>query len=165
MSCLVRPSEAATLAIHACALIAAADGRALTTSQMAGSIGASSAHLAKVLQRLSHSGVVAGRRGPGGGFRLTAKPALVSLLRVYEAVDGRLGGSGCLMAVPMCTGAACPLASLLGQVESRIAEGLSGVTLADFGPAVTRALAKRAARKPRDTHERGSRTNSRKKGR
>ncbi len=55
MSTIVRPSEAANLAVHACALMATAGGAALTTSHMAGAIGASEAHLSKVLQRLSHS--------------------------------------------------------------------------------------------------------------
>lgn len=165
MSSLVRPSEAATLAIHACALMAAAGGAALTTSQMAGAIGASEAHLSKVLQRLSHSGLVAGRRGPGGGFTLAEKPASVSLRRVYEAVEGPLAGSGCLMGVPLCRGTSCPLASLLEQVGSRIAEGLSGVTLAELGPAVTRGLAKRTTQKPGQTRARRSRTHGTRKGR
>ena len=165
MSSLVRPSEAATLAIHACALMAAAGGAALTTSQMAGAIGASEAHLSKVLQRLSHSGLVAGRRGPGGGFTLAEEPASVSLLRVYEAVDGALTGSGCLMGVPMCRGTECPLSSLLGEVEARIAEGLSAVTLADLGPAVSRGLSKRATRKPERTRARGRRTHGATTGR
>jgi Rrf2 family transcriptional regulator, nitric oxide-sensitive transcriptional repressor len=165
MSTLVRPSEAANLAIHACALMAAAGGAALTTSCMAGAIGASEAHLSKVLQRLSRAGLVAGTRGPGGGFKLAAAPASLSLRRVYEAVEGPLDGSGCLMGVPMCRGAACPLASLLGQVESRIAEGLSDVTLAELGPAVTRGLAKGTARKHGRSHARGTGTRSRTKGR
>lgn len=165
MSSLVRPSEAANLAIHACALLAGAGGAALTTSRMAVAIGASEAHLSKVLQRLSRAGLVAGTRGPGGGFRLAAAPASMSLRSVYEAVEGPLDDSGCLMGVPMCRSAACPLASLLGQVESRIAEGLSGVTLAELGPAVARGLAKGAARKAKRSHARGTRTHNKTKGR
>lgn len=165
MSSLVRPSEAATLAVHACALLAAAGGDALTTSQMAGAIGASEAHLSKVLQRLSHSGLVAGRRGPGGGFTLAEDPGSVSLARVYEAVEGPLAGSGCLMGVPLCRGASCPLASLLGDVESRIAEGLSGVTLSEFGPAVRRGLAKRPTQKPGRRPRRGNGAHDKRRGR
>lgn len=165
MSTLVRPSEAANLAVHACALMAAAGGAALTTSQMAGAIGASEAHLSKVLQRLAHSGLVTGRRGPGGGFMLAEPPADVSLLRVYEAVEGPLTGSGCLMGVPLCGGTACPLSSLLGEVEARIAKGLSDVTLADLGPAVRRGLAKGAARKRNQTGRRARRTQGMTKGR
>jgi Rrf2 family transcriptional regulator, nitric oxide-sensitive transcriptional repressor len=165
MSSLVRPSEAATLAIHACALMAAASGAALTTSQMATAIGASEAHLSKVLQRLSRAGIAGGTRGPGGGFRLTAKPASVSLRRVYEAVEGPVVGSGCLMGVPMCHGTACVVASLLGDVESRIVDGLSGVTLADLAPTVKRGLATRTARPPKQRIARGTKAHSGTKGR
>jgi len=165
MSTLIRPSEAVNLAVHACALMAAAGGAALTTSQMAGAIGASEAHLSKVLQRLSHSRLVTGRRGPGGGFTLTEPPAAVSLLRVYEAVEGPLTGSGCLMGVPMCGGTPCPMSSLLGEVEARIAEGLSDVTLADLGPAVRRGLAKGAARKRNQARTRARRIQNTTKGR
>jgi Rrf2 family protein len=165
MSNLVRPSEAAALAIHACALMAAAGGAAMTVKRMAGAIGASEAHLSKVLQRLSRAGLVTGTRGPGGGFKLALKPASVSLRRVYEAVEGPLVGSGCLIGVPLCRGALCPLASLLERVEREIAGGLSRVTLADLAPAVTRGLSKTTTRKPRQTRARENGTRSSRKGR
>ena len=161
MNGLLRPSEAATLAIHACGALAAAPNRPLTTSEIASAIGASAAHLSKVLQRLSHAGIVQGRRGPSGGFTLADDPASLSLRRVYEAIDGPLPGSGCLLGVPICRGAACPLASLLARVGSEIAEGLSGVTLNDLGLSVARGKARRAAPGAARKRSRSSRTNRR----
>lgn len=154
MSGLLKPSEAATLAVHACGLLAAArGGRALTTQEMAAAIGASEAHLSKVLQRLSRAGIIAGRRGPRGGFRLTRAPSSVPLLRVYDAVDGSLPRGGCLLGVPRCPADSCPLQSLMAATSRRLAEGLSKVSVADLGL----SFAHRAVRATARTDGAGSR--------
>jgi Rrf2 family protein len=147
MSGLLRPSEAATLAIHACGLLASAqDGRAMTTEEMAAAIGASEAHLSKVMQRLARAGIIVGRRGPGGGFRLAAAPSSVTLLSVYEAVDGPLPRRGCLLGVPRCPGDSCPLRSLMAATGRSLVEGLSRVTVADLGRAFEHRGGRGAAR-------------------
>ncbi|MCK5596268.1 MAG: Rrf2 family transcriptional regulator, partial [Candidatus Eisenbacteria sp.] len=90
MSGLVRTSEAATLALHAAAIMASSPESHVTAAVMADGLSASEAHLAKVLQRLAKAGVVAGTRGPGGGFQLTRPGKEISLREVYEAIEGRL---------------------------------------------------------------------------
>lgn len=147
MSGLLRPSEAATLAIHACGLLAnAPGGSALTTAEMAAAIGASEAHMSKVLQRLAHAGIIVGRRGPRGGFRLAAAPSTVTLLRVYEAVDGPLPRGGCLLGVPHCPAGACPLESVMAAVGEHVARELSGLSVEDLGRSFKRRAVRRAAR-------------------
>ncbi|MBM3307776.1 MAG: Rrf2 family transcriptional regulator [Candidatus Eisenbacteria bacterium] len=160
MSGLARPSEAVTIAVHACGLLAGAGGAALTTHEMARAIGASEAHLSKVLQRLARAGIVTGRRGPGGGFVLADDPASVSLLQVYEAIEGSLPRSGCMLGLPICSGAACPLSALLSRVTADVADGLASVTLAGLGtslaPGRTRRPARRRDRSGRSDTRRGS---------
>jgi len=147
VSGLLKPSEAASIAIHACGLLAGApEGRALTAQEMAAAIGASEAHLSKVLQRLSRAGIIAGRRGPGGGFRLARPPRSVTLLRVYEAVDGPLPLSGCLVGVPRCPADSCPLQSLLATTVRALADGLSRMSIADLGLSFSRRAGRTAAR-------------------
>ena len=44
--------------------------------------------LTKVLQRLIPAGLIASRRGPGGGFELNAPASEISLLQIVEAIEG-----------------------------------------------------------------------------
>ena len=54
----MRISEAASLALHTMALLAAEPDKLLSAAAAAGALGASEAHLAKVLGRLAHVGLV-----------------------------------------------------------------------------------------------------------
>ena len=132
MSGLVRTSEAATLALHATAILAGADGRPVTVADMADGLSASEAHLAKVLQRLTKAGIVTGTRGPGGGFTLTRPPHSVSLRKVYEAIEGRLSVERCMVGSPVCKKTDCPLGSLFGRLSDDVLRTLGETTLSDI---------------------------------
>ena len=47
--------------------------------------------LEQIFQRLRKAELVAGKRGPGGGYVLTRSPEKISLREVVEAVEGRRG--------------------------------------------------------------------------
>ncbi len=132
MSNPVGVSEAASLALHATAIMAGAGGDPIPTAKMAGLLGASEAHLSKVLQRLAKAGLVQGTRGPGGGFRLTHPPRRTSLRQVYEAIEGRIEVNRCLLGVPVCGQKSCPLGKLLEHLGREVRKGLTRITLADL---------------------------------
>ena len=44
--------------------------------------------LEQIFQRLRRAGLVEGKRGPGGGYRLTRSPDQMTLLEVCQAVEG-----------------------------------------------------------------------------
>lgn len=96
MNGIVKFSEAASIALHAMALLSASPERALTSHEMAERLPVSQNHLAKVLQRLAKAGLVDSIRGPRGGFLLRGEARQTTLLRVYEAVEGRLELASCL---------------------------------------------------------------------
>jgi len=127
----LRISEAATLALHSMALLAARPGGLLATHEMATELRVSEAHLSKVLQRLSKAGLVAATRGPGGGFELAKEPGEISLLDVYETIDGPLGCDECLLGTPTCRGEACMLGDLIKSVNEQMRTYLSTTRLAD----------------------------------
>lgn len=128
----LRMSEAAALALHAAALISGHEGEPLTAGDIAERLGASKAHLSKVLARLSRAGLLHSATGPGGGFTLARPAERISLRGVYEAAEGPLEVTKCMFALPVCEPATCPLAKLLCDASERIVTALDKTTLADF---------------------------------
>jgi Rrf2 family protein len=132
MSSLLKVSEAASLALHATAVMAGAGGRRVTARKMASALGVSEAHLSKVLQRLTRAGLVRGTRGPRGGYRLTRPARQISLREVYEAVEGGLEVEHCLLGVPVCGREKCPVAGLFEKLGREMIRALGKTTLKDF---------------------------------
>ena len=50
-------------------------------------------YLEQILQQLRRAGLVVGKRGPGGGYRLARPPEEITLREVVEAVDGPLAAA------------------------------------------------------------------------
>lgn len=131
MSSTLRISEAASLALHSMVLLAAKPDRPLTTHEVAGELRVSEAHLSKVFQRLSRAGLVTSTRGPGGGFVLAKAADTISLLEVYETIDGPLTGQDCLLGDPTCQGKTCLLGGLVKAVNEQMRNYLTTTRLAD----------------------------------
>jgi len=118
MSSPVKVSEAASIALHAMIVMAAAPGETHSTKNIAAKLKVSEAHLSKVLQRLSRAGLAKPVRGPKGGFRLGKPADVMSLLDIYEVIEGPFTGQACLLERPICNGKCCVLGDLLGQVNA-----------------------------------------------
>ena len=132
MANLLKISEAASLALHTMVYLAADDGRLVTTHEIGEVLRVSAAHLSKVLQRLGKVGMVDATRGPKGGFCLAKAGDNISLLEVYEAIEGPLQDSVCLLGEPVCQGHKCILGGLLETVNQQAREYLGGTSLSDL---------------------------------
>lgn len=132
MNRLVNISEAVSLALHTMALLATDAGRRLRNHQIAEMLGASGHHLAKVMQRLVKAGLVDSLPGPQGGFLLDKPAEEVTLLRVYEAVEGPLEDDGCLLGKPACGRGNCILGGWLLSIHRQLRDGLGNTTLAQL---------------------------------
>lgn len=129
---VLRISEAASLALHTVVMLAARPDRPVSTPEIASVFRVSEAHLAKVLQRLSRAGLVRSVRGPKGGFFLEREADELTLLDVYEAIEGPLPSSECLLGSPICGGEKCILGELLGSLNREVRDYLAGTTLSDL---------------------------------
>ncbi len=141
MSNPFRVSEAAALGMHAAVFLAGEARRArapglqdhtVPSREIAAALDASEAHLSKVLRRLAQAGLVSGTRGPGGGFRLSRRADRITLLEVYEAVEGPLERAECLFGRPVCRGAECICGDLLSDVSERTRRRLAGTRLSEL---------------------------------
>ena len=119
MSKLVRISEAASLALHAMAMLYQCEQKRFTNQEIAGRLGASEHHLAKVMQHLAKAGLVESLRGPQGGFRLGAAAQDAHLLAIYEAIEGPLNDEGCLLNSAVCARQQCVLGDLAARCIAR----------------------------------------------
>lgn len=131
MANMLKISEAASLALHTMALLAASKGTTRATWEIAKTLRVSEAHLAKVMQRLGRAGLVRSQRGPGGGFSLGRAPETITLLDVYEATEGPWEAPGCLLGRPACNGN-CILGDLLEQVGGQMRQYFAQTRLSDL---------------------------------
>ncbi len=129
MSTMLNLSEGACIGLHAMVLLAVyKEEKLLKASQMADALNVSKAHLSKVLQRLAKDGYVESTRGPGGGFKLKKAPGDITLLDIYESIEGPLLMDDCLFADAICSGY-CMFGSLIEEVNSKVRNYLEDTTL------------------------------------
>lgn len=132
MPCALRISEAASLGMHAMGLLSTREGQPMSARMVADRLGVSEAHLSKVLQRLKKVGLLSSTRGPKGGFRLIRDPEAVSLLEVFEAIEGPVEPANCLFGIPLCDGESCVLGKVIVDINNTLFEYLGEKTLADI---------------------------------
>jgi len=110
-------ADATVLALHAAVLLAKHTDRPLTTQQLAQTMHASADHLAKVMHRLTENGIASAQRGPGGGFVLAKAPAKLTMLDVYEAMEGRHNPEDCLLGLKKCSINRCIVGDMLSDIN------------------------------------------------
>lgn len=132
MAEFVRLSEATALALHTMALVAAAKGGAVSVAGLASELSASESHLSKVMQRLAKAGFLRAKRGPNGGYTLGHPAGEISLLAIYEAMEGPIRRDECLFVAPVCRRGECILGDLVGRVRREVRTYLEQTTLRDL---------------------------------
>lgn len=131
MADLIRMSEATALGLHTMAVVTRRN-EPTSTAQIATELCASEAHLSKVLQQLVRVGLLTSKRGPSGGYALAKPPGEISLLDVYEALEGPLRQDGCLFAEPpVCRRTYCILGDLVERVRNEVHNRFESTTLND----------------------------------
>ncbi len=131
MANILKISEAASLALHAGVLLAA-QNRPISNRQIATVLRASEAHLHKVMRRLTGAELVSSATGPGGGFALARDANKITLLEIFEAIEGPLSDTKCLLAEPLCDGKACILGGLIHQTNQQVRNYLQNTNLAQL---------------------------------
>lgn len=125
-------SDASLIAVHALGGLAASTDHLVQSKDLAAIIGASEHHVAKVMQRLVHAGIVRSVKGPSGGFAL-AKPAdAISFRDAIEAVDGPLSGEFCPFRMDHCTPSNCIFGHEIAVHAIDLVAYLSKRTIADI---------------------------------
>jgi len=131
MSRLVHISEAASLAIHSLALIASSKER-INARQIAEILHVSQNHLAKILQVLAKNEYLASNRGPGGGFILKKNASEVSMLEIYQLIEGNVDCQLCGIAENTCPFITCIFGGKPDKLTNEFVEYLSKTKISDL---------------------------------
>jgi len=132
MSSLINISEGSSLALHGIAIVAIKSPERINVKSLAEILNASVAHLAKIFQRLSKAGFVKSVRGPSGGFVLAKAATEITLLDIYEAIEGEVNLHYCPLGKDKCQFTHCIFGKKLNQVSEQIYKDLKNIKLSSF---------------------------------
>ncbi|RLD67358.1 MAG: Rrf2 family transcriptional regulator [Bacteroidetes bacterium] len=111
MSSVFNLSEASSIAIHSMVMVASSEGKT-NVNEIAKRLNFSKHHVAKVMQRLVKVDILKSNRGPSGGFSLAKPASEISLLDIYEAIEGRMVSYDCPLGYEECAFEKCILGSI-----------------------------------------------------
>ena len=128
---IIQLSEAATIGLHSMIIIARSK-EIINANKISELTGASKNHLAKVLQRLVKANFLYSSRGPTGGFLLKKKPEEITILAVYEAIEGNIESAGCPMEQKTCPFDKCLVGNIVKKLTDDIVANFKKQTLKNY---------------------------------
>ena len=131
MSKIFSLSEAGSIAIHSMVLIASSETK-LNVVKISERTGSSKHHVAKVLQRLVKDDFLSSNRGPHGGFELKKPPEEISLLEVYESIEGKVEITECPMDNLICPFEKCILGTVVSDMTRNFKDYMTNQKLSDY---------------------------------
>lgn len=100
----------------------------VSLKDVAGEMGLSMKFLEEIAAALKMAGLIEGRKGPGGGYRLAREAKSISVYEILVALEGPIAGMS-------CKGTLCPVAdkctskSLWGFLHEDLIKSLKQTTL------------------------------------
>src|SRR5512137_986694 len=101
-------SQTSTHALKALAALGGPQEEFLGASELARQVKAPANYLGKLLRQLSRAGIVEGRKGGNGGFRLARPGSDIILFDALAPIEHLGRVNRCLMGKPRCNGS-CPV--------------------------------------------------------
>lgn len=142
----MRISEGVEWAAHCAVLLAAVpEGASLPAARLAEFHGIPTPYLAKALQALTRAGIVESTAGHYGGYRLAGPASGISMLDIFEAIEGTEPAFSCTeirrrgpSAVPVrAYSPTCGIAAAMWRAEAAWRSELEHTTIADIAHEVT----------------------------
>jgi Rrf2 family protein len=128
MSRIISLSEAASIGIHGIVLVARESGL-VNVQFIADATDTSRHHVAKIMQRLVKEGLLTSHRGPGGGFVLKKKAKDITLLAVYEAIEGKIEATRCPLNKHICPFEKCLMNNVTYDMTIKFRDYLKSQTV------------------------------------
>ncbi len=133
MAHVIHFSEASFIALHGMVIVAQAKKNELVNViHISEKLNSSKHHVAKVMQRLVKDGFLNSHRGPSGGFTLKIPAKKISLLALYESIEGKIDIGDCPLDNPVCKFDKCIFNNVTKKMTEEFVEYMSNETLEDF---------------------------------
>jgi Rrf2 family protein len=133
MAHVIQFSEAAFIALHGMVLIAQSkDDELINVVQIADRLNCSSHHVAKVMQRLVKEGFLYSHRGPSGGFSLRKPAQSISLLELYETIEGKIDIGKCPLDRTVCKFNKCLFNNVTMKMTEEFVDYMKDEKLSEF---------------------------------
>lgn len=97
--------------------------------------------LEKIVQDLTHSGLVKSKRGPDGGYTLARAPGKISFQDIIEALEGPIAVNVCMDERLCCDHLSrCTMFGIWSEVQRKVVDVFARTTLADLQRTPCQAL-------------------------
>ncbi|WP_037855765.1 RrF2 family transcriptional regulator [Streptomyces sp. NRRL S-340] len=143
------------MALRVLMRLAVAGGSSPTTREVAADMGVPYTHAAKVVAELQHRGLLAARRGRGGGLTLTEAGRGASVGAIVRALEGEGDVADCEGPNPCPLNSDCRLRGALRRAQEAFYAALDPLTVADMvaSPTGPLLLGLPSARRPAGTED------------
>lgn len=131
MAHVIQFSEASFIALHGMVIVAQSD-ELINVVKISDRLNSSRHHVAKVMQRLVKDGYLNSHRGPTGGFTLKIPPEKITLLELYESIEGKTQIGDCPMDNPVCPIGKCIFDKVTKKLSQEFIDFMKAQTLADY---------------------------------
>lgn len=109
------------------------ENKKMGSKEVAETIKVPAPFLAKILQKLVKSNLISSTKGPRGGFYLTEKDSLNTMLDIVACIDGLGLLSECFLGLPKCGDEnPCAVHHLVSPFKETIQKGMGDKTLKEF---------------------------------
>jgi len=109
------------------------DVRKMGSKEVAETIKVPAPFLAKILQKLVKNELISSTKGPRGGFYLTERDRLNTMLDIVACIDGLDLLSDCFLGLPRCGDEnPCAIHHIIAPFKATLTEEMGDKTIADF---------------------------------
>lgn len=109
-----------------------ASERALALSAIAERMNISPGYLEEVAGKLKEAGLIVGRRGPGGGYRLTRHPDEITVAEIVTAIEGPIALVDCQKGAPCPVEANCRSKHIWNRLRTNLVDTLNDTKLSSM---------------------------------
>ena len=125
-------SEATAIGLHVMIYISNRRDRLVPLKEMSKVFSISENHLSKVLQRLVKCGYLESVKGPKGGFSLVEGNENLTLMDIYEAIQGKYVRKDCLFSSRHITSCCCIMKPLISSINNTFEEFMKNNCISNF---------------------------------
>ena len=133
-------SEGLSIAIHTLNALMTLNMEKLTTTQIAKITGFSPNHISKVMRKLVKAEIICADIGANGGFSISKRQLNISLMKVYEAVEGNLKLNDCLYKSPLCDCTNCIFKGIIKSVNKEFSNFLNTTKIKNLNTKIRKAI-------------------------